>query len=101
MHLDHAGNVAEFPTATMVYQRDEIINALWRKPGFAGPTSPVTLNLLRSVFGSSMPARQKVIELEGDLDLFGDGSIMIHRNPGHTPGSQMAMVHYPRRARSC
>ncbi len=43
-----------------------------------------------------MPARQKVIELAGDLDLFGDGSIVIHRNPGHTPGSQMAVVHLPK-----
>jgi len=36
MHLDHAGNISRFPTATLVYQRDEIINALWPKPGYAG-----------------------------------------------------------------
>jgi len=35
MHLDHAGNVGKFPTATIVFQRDEIINAFWPKPGFA------------------------------------------------------------------
>jgi glyoxylase-like metal-dependent hydrolase (beta-lactamase superfamily II) len=34
MHLDHAGNVGKFPTATIVYQRDEIVNAFWPKPGF-------------------------------------------------------------------
>src|ERR1700681_5070847 len=34
MHLDHAGNLGKFPTATAVYQRDEIVNAFWPKPGF-------------------------------------------------------------------
>jgi N-acyl homoserine lactone hydrolase len=96
MHLDHAGNVAKFPTSTLVYQRDEIINALWPKPGFAGPYIPGDLAPLRSQVGSALPARQKVIELNGDLDLFGDGSILIHRNVGHTPGSQMALVHLPK-----
>jgi N-acyl homoserine lactone hydrolase len=96
MHLDHAGNVAKFPSSTLVYQRDEIINALWPKPGFAGPYIPGDLAPLRSQVGSPLPSRQKVIELNGDLDLFGDGSILIHRNVGHTPGSQMALVRLPK-----
>jgi len=96
MHLDHAGNVAKFPTATLVYQRDEIINAFWPKPGFAGVYVPDDLAPLRSQVGSPLPGRQKVIELNGDLDLFGDGTILIHRNVGHTPGSQMALVHLPK-----
>jgi N-acyl homoserine lactone hydrolase len=96
MHLDHAGNVGKFPGATIVYQRDEIINAFWPKPGFAGPYITTDLSPLRSPVGSNLPNAQKVIELNGDLDLFGDGSILIHRNPGHTPGSQMAVVHMPK-----
>jgi len=96
MHLDHAGNMGKFPNATLVYQRDEIINAFWPKPGFAGPYIPGDLAGLRSPVGSNLPNKQKVIELDGDLDLFGDGSIMIHRNIGHTPGSQMALVHLPK-----
>jgi len=96
MHLDHAGNMGKFPNATLVYQRDEIINAFWPKPGFAGPYIPGDLAGLRSPLGSNLPNKQKVIELDGDLDLFGDGSIMIHRNIGHTPGSQMALVHLPK-----
>ena len=87
MHLDHAGNVGKFPGATLVYQRDEIINAFWPKPGFAGPYIPGDLASLRSPVGSNLPANaQKVIELNGDLDLFGDGSIMIHRNRRAHPG---------------
>jgi glyoxylase-like metal-dependent hydrolase (beta-lactamase superfamily II) len=96
MHLDHAGNVGKFPSATLVYQRDEIINAFWPKPGFAGPYIPGDLAGLRSPVGSNLPNKQKVIELDGDLDLFGDGSIMIHRNVGHTPGSEMVLVHLPK-----
>lgn len=96
MHLDHAGNMGKFPNATLVYQRDEIINAFWPKPGFAGPYIPGDLTALRSPVGSNLPNKQKVIELDGDLDLFGDGSVLIHRNVGHTPGSQMALVHLPK-----
>ena len=33
-----------------------------------------------------------MIQLEGDLDLFGDGSVVIHRWVAHTPGSQMMTV---------
>jgi N-acyl homoserine lactone hydrolase len=96
MHLDHAGNVGKFPNATLVYQRDEIINAFWPKPGYAGPYIPGDLAALRAPVGSNLPARQKVIELDGDLDLFGDGSILIHRSVGHTPGSEQAVVHLPK-----
>ena len=36
--------------------------------------------------------KMKIVRLEGDLDLFGDGSFRIFRAPGHTPGSQFAVV---------
>jgi len=96
MHLDHAGNVAKFPNATIVYQRDEVVNAFWPKPGFAGPYVIGDLLPLRSPVGSNMPSRQKMIELNGDLDLFGDGSMYIHRSVGHTPGSEMMIVRLPK-----
>ena len=96
MHLDHAGNVGKFPTATIVYQRDEIVNAFWPKPGFGCCYITDDFAMLRGPTGGAMPNKQKVIELDGDLDLFGDGSIMIHRNVGHTPGSEMALVHLPK-----
>jgi glyoxylase-like metal-dependent hydrolase (beta-lactamase superfamily II) len=96
MHLDHAGNISRFPGATLIYQRDEIINAFWPKPGFAGPYVPGDLASLRAPVGSNLPNGQKVIELDGDLDLFGDGSITIHRSVGHTPGSQMMVVRLPK-----
>ena len=96
MHLDHAGNVGKFSSATIVYQRDEIVNAFWPKPGFAGPYITGDFAMLRNDVGQNAPNRQKVIELDGDLDLFGDGSIYIHRQVSHTPGSQMALVRLPK-----
>jgi N-acyl homoserine lactone hydrolase len=96
MHLDHAGNVGKFPTATIVYQRDEIVNAFWPKPGFGGAYITGDFAMLRNDVGQGAPNRQKVIELNGDLDLFGDGSIYIHRQVSHTPGSQMLLVRLPK-----
>jgi N-acyl homoserine lactone hydrolase len=96
MHLDHAGNVGKFPTATVVAQRDEISNAFWPKPGTAGPYITADFAMLRSGIGVGMANKQPVIELDGDLDLFGDGSIYIHRAVSHTPGSQIALIRLPK-----
>jgi len=96
LHLDHAGNVGKFPDSTIVYQRDEIINAFWPKPGLAGPYITSDFSMLRSDLGQPMPAKVKTIELSGDLDLFGDGSIYIHRAVSHTPGSQLMVVRLPK-----
>ena len=96
MHLDHAGNVGKFPTATIVYQRDEIVNAFWPKPGFGCCYITADFAGLRNDVGQNEVNRQKVIELNGDLDLFGDGSVYIHRQVSHTPGSQMVVVRLPK-----
>lgn len=96
MHLDHAGNVGKFPTATIVYQRDEIVNAFWPKPGYGCCYITADFANLRNDVGQNQVNRQKVIELNGDLDLFGDGSIYIHRQVSHTPGSQMVVVRLPK-----
>src|ERR1700737_967544 len=34
MHLDHAGNMSQFPNATFVIQNDELKAAWWPDPGF-------------------------------------------------------------------
>ena len=46
---------------------------------------------LRSA-NTDYPNAVKMIQLEGDLDLFGDGSMVIKRWVAHTPGSQMMTV---------
>jgi len=38
-----------------------------------------------------------VRKINGDLDVFGDGSITIISTPGHTPGHQSLLVRLPKR----
>jgi glyoxylase-like metal-dependent hydrolase (beta-lactamase superfamily II) len=91
LHLDHGGNVGKFPNSTIVVQRDEIVNAFWPKAGTGGPYMIGDVLPLRSP-NTDYPNAQKMLQLEGDLDLFGDGTMMIKRWVAHTPGSQMMTV---------
>lgn len=76
-HPDHIGNVELFP-ATMLYVQKAEYD--WpganNQPRFK-PEHPVT-------------------KLEGDRDVFGDGSVVILSTPGHTPGHQSLLVKLPR-----
>jgi len=96
MHLDHGGNVCKFPNATFLVQKDEMKNAAWPEPGTAGPYIPGDVACLRNDLGQALPNKYKMEQLEGDLDVFGDNSVVIKRWPGHTPGSQMAVVRLPK-----
>ena len=73
-HGDHVGNVALFPSSTILIQGAEYDWAMTQpaKPAFA-PTQPIE-------------------KLTGDRDVFGDGSVMILSTPGHTPGHQSLLV---------
>jgi len=76
-HPDHIGNVELFPAAMLYVQKAEYD---WpgadNKPRFR-PEHPVTL-------------------VEGDRDIFGDGSVTILSTPGHTPGHQSLLVKLPK-----
>jgi N-acyl homoserine lactone hydrolase len=96
MHLDHGGNVCKFPNATFLVQKDEMKNAAWPEPGTAGPYIPGDVACLRNGIGEALPNKFKMDQLEGDLDVFGDQSVVLKRWPGHTPGSQMAIVRLPK-----
>jgi N-acyl homoserine lactone hydrolase len=87
MHLDHAGNMSKFPNATFVVQNDEMQAAWWPDPGYS-------IYYIPGDFADSK--KYKYIRLAGDLDLFDDRSIQIVRAPGHTPGSQFAVVRLPK-----
>lgn len=96
MHLDHAGNVGKFPKSTLVVQKDEIRNAFWGEPGTAQNYIPGDFMMLRSDPGQMLPNRYPMIQLNGDLDLFADNSVVVKRWVGHTPGSQMVIVRLPK-----
>jgi glyoxylase-like metal-dependent hydrolase (beta-lactamase superfamily II) len=77
-HGDHVGNVDVFPASTLLIQKAEFDWA------FAPDKRPP--------FKAERPTRK----LEGDLDVFGDGSVTIISTPGHTPGHQSLLVHLAR-----
>jgi N-acyl homoserine lactone hydrolase len=75
-HADHGGNVAMFPKSTLLVQKAE----------YDGTAPPVP----------HFPPQVPVSKLEGDYDVFGDGSVTILATPGHTPGHQSLLVKLPR-----
>lgn len=91
LHLDHGGNVGKFPKSTIVVQKTEIQNAFWPEPGTGGPYMIGDVMPLRSA-NTDNPNAFKMMQLNGDLDLFGDGTLIVKRWVAHTPGSQMMTV---------
>jgi len=96
LHLDHGGNVAKFPNSTLVVQDDELSFALFPDAPFAAAYIPGDINPLRAGLGSAQPNAGPMLRLHGDFDLFGDGSLVVHRSRGHTKGSQMLIVRLPK-----
>jgi N-acyl homoserine lactone hydrolase len=86
-HGAHIGNVWLFPNATVVMQRAEYS---WIHSS-TGPNDNVNqlMALARKLLGT--PKHLQLID--GDSDVFGDGSITLVSTPGHTPGHQSLLVH--------
>jgi len=86
-HGDHIGNVTLFPDAEILIQRTEYE---WIHGG-NGPNENVNqlMALARRLMGNPRNLRLT----DGDLDVFGDGSVTLVSTPGHTPGSQSLLVH--------
>jgi glyoxylase-like metal-dependent hydrolase (beta-lactamase superfamily II) len=87
LHLDHGGNVGQFPNSTLVVQEDEVKSALSPDPGFSVYYIPGDFAEMKNM---------NILRLNGDMDLFGDGTFRIISARGHTPGSQFAVVKLPK-----
>ena len=86
-HLDHIGNIEMFPDALHVIQKKELYQAWWPEKFQRGGAH---------VMADYDDARDfNYVELEGDYDLFGDGTVMIYSTPGHTMGHQSVKVKLP------
>lgn len=86
-HLDHVGNIGMFPNAIHVMQKKELYQGWWPEK-FQGRAVNGTF-----VLGDIMAARDyNYLELDGDYDLFGDGSVLILSTPGHTIGHQSVKI---------
>ncbi len=90
LHLDHAGGMEHFPQAVHVLQHDELRHAWW----------PDRWTARGYALADYLPGRGfDYLELDGDVDLFDDGSLRVVRLSGHTPGSQGLVVDLPQRGR--
>jgi len=81
LHLDHTGNANLFGSATWIMNKAEIAWASTAAP--PGAVMPDTFSAFKT-------AKNQMID--GDFDVFGDGSVRILKAPGHTPGHQVLLV---------
>jgi glyoxylase-like metal-dependent hydrolase (beta-lactamase superfamily II) len=86
-HGDHSGNANLFGASTIYMQVTEY-DAVF------GP-EPQKFNFIAANFEKLRGA--KFVRLNGDYDVFGDGSVVIKSAPGHTPGHQVLVVRLPKR----
>jgi len=84
-HPDHTGNVEMFKNAEVLIQRREY-EFMFRNGG-NGPGGPP--NFEGPVFKKDHAHKL----LDGDYDVFGDGSVILFFVGGHTLGSQVCLVH--------
>jgi N-acyl homoserine lactone hydrolase len=86
-HGDHIGNVGLFPNSTILMQQAE--HSWIHSPN--GPNDNV--NQLMALARNLLGTPKKLQLIDGDTDVFGDGSVTLVSTPGHTPGSQSLLVH--------
>jgi glyoxylase-like metal-dependent hydrolase (beta-lactamase superfamily II) len=80
-HFDHVGGNSQIPNATMLVQRREWV---------AG-TDP-EMAALRGFDRRDFDLGHRLLLIEGEHDVFGDGSVLCVPTYGHTPGHQSLRV---------
>jgi N-acyl homoserine lactone hydrolase len=84
-HYDHSANANQFAGSTWLVQRPERAAMFPDSP----PANPIDPNVAAKF---SSLKNSKTVILDGDHDVFGDGSVVIISTPGHTPGHQSLFV---------
>jgi glyoxylase-like metal-dependent hydrolase (beta-lactamase superfamily II) len=82
-HADHTGQIASFPKATLLIGARE-----WDAISAPKPAEGVNFK----PFESWLKGDSKVEPQSTDKDVFGDGSVIVLRTPGHTPGHSSLLV---------
>lgn len=80
-HFDHTGNANLFTSATWIINKNELAWAL---------STPTPFGVDPSTIAEYKNVKTKMID--GDEDVFGDGSVRILKTPGHTPGHQVLLI---------
>ncbi len=82
-HADHTGQLAALKNATLLIGKGDW-DGITANPPMAGANA--------KGFAEWIDEKRKVEPLTGDKDVFNDGSVMILRAPGHTPGHSLLLV---------
>jgi glyoxylase-like metal-dependent hydrolase (beta-lactamase superfamily II) len=85
-HFDHSANIAEFPHATLIMQRAEydfIMN---------NPKHAEKIFIYPNHFKYFTSGKGKIRLLDGDTDLFNDGTLQAISLTGHTPGHMALLI---------
>jgi len=83
MHFDHTGSANLFSASQLLIQQTEYTAAFEEAHKFKGVFVP-------ELYSELAQARRRI--LNGDHDVFGDGSVQIISAPGHTPGHQVLLL---------
>jgi N-acyl homoserine lactone hydrolase len=81
LHSDHSGNIGLFPNATFIVAPSELA---WAR------SVPTPAGVEKSLIQPLDHAR--ISATDGDVDVFGDGSVRLLSTPGHTPGHRSLLV---------
>ena len=81
LHFDHTGNANAFARSTWLMNPVELAWATAQTPGFG--VDPATISAHKTA---------TIESVAGDHDVFGDGSVVILKGPGHTPGHQLLQL---------
>jgi glyoxylase-like metal-dependent hydrolase (beta-lactamase superfamily II) len=82
LHIDHTGALGHFPQATVVVHRRELEAA-------RAAESPEASGYVRADYERPELRWQTV---EGEVDLFGDGSVRLIETPGHAAGHMSLLL---------
>jgi N-acyl homoserine lactone hydrolase len=82
-HADHTGQLAPFANATLLIGKLD-----WEGINAQPPMQGANVAGFKEWIGTD----RKIEPLSADKDVFGDGTVVILRTPGHTPGHQSLLV---------
>jgi len=82
-HADHTGQLGALKNATLLIGKGD-----WDGITATPPTTGANV----AGFAEWMSEKRKVETQSADKDVFGDGSVMMLRAPGHTPGHSILLV---------
>ncbi|MEO8010761.1 MAG: N-acyl homoserine lactonase family protein, partial [Dokdonella sp.] len=83
MHFDHTGNGNLFAASTWIVDADEHA-AMFSETARKGDDF--------AAYAKLEDAKTVLIEGDAAHDVFGDGTVVIHQAPGHTPGHTVLLV---------